>query len=248
MEEALCTADAGLAMEEWTAFRTYRELNDWREDRDLMERFRACIDAQKNAVAPLMFNPAPDALEAVSEAALRRILVSGRDVHGISSDRHISNVVVFNGSNVKDSIRNKDVLALRRRVDEAVKEKARRSFQAPYPLTLACSGHLWYPPGGYMGWHTNSGAPGWRMYLSYAEEPGKSFFRYRDPVTHEIVTSWDDRWSVRMFEIRADVPLWHAVYSDTHRVSVGYVFYRHSFPLWARWKCTEVVKACLSRT
>jgi hypothetical protein len=250
MEETLFAVDAGVNMEEWASFRTYHELNDWREDLGLLERLYACIEAQKEAVAsgdPSMFRPAAGALDAVSEPALRTILASGRNVHGISSDRHISNVVVFNGSNIKDSIRSKDVLALRRRVDEAVKEKVRRGFRAPYELTVACSGHLWYPPGGYMGWHTNSGAPGWRMYLSYAEKPGKSFFRYRDPVTHDIVTSWDDRWNIRLFEIRADIPLWHAVYSETHRFSVGYVLYRDSLPLWAMWKCKEVVKACLAR-
>ena len=236
-------------MEEWASLRTYHELNDWRDDLGLLERLRACIEAQKALAAAggPSIRPVAGAVDAVAEPALRTILASSRNVHGISSDRHISNAVVFNANNIKDSIWSKEVLALRCRADEAVKEKVRRSFKAPYELTVSCSGHLWYPPGGYMGWHTNSGAPGWRMYISYAEEPGKSFFRYRDPITHDIVTSWDDRWNVRLFEIRADMPLWHAVYSDTHRFSVGYVVYRDSFPLWAMWKCKDVVKACLAR-
>jgi len=237
-------------MEDWASLRTYHELNDWRDDLGLLDCFHACIEAQKQAAAasgPPPFTPAAGALDAVSEPALRSILASGRDVHGISSDRQISNVVVFNANNIKDSIRSKDVLTLRKRVDEALKEKVRRSICAPYDLTITCSGHLWYPPGGYMGWHTNSGAPGWRMYISYAEEPGKSFFRYRDPVTHDIVTSWDERWNVRLFEIRADIPLWHAVYSDTQRFSFGYVLHRDSLPLWAMWKCKQIVKTSLGR-
>ena len=79
-----------------------------------------------------------------------------------------------------------------------------------------------------MAWHTNSGVPGWRLYISYAQEPGKSFFRYRDPDTDEIVTSVDDEWTVRLFAIRADKPLWHAIYSETHRFSLGYMIYPFS--------------------
>jgi hypothetical protein len=79
-----------------------------------------------------------------------------------------------------------------------------------------------------MAWHTNSGAPGWRLYVTYAEEPGKSFFRYRYPDTHEIITSVDDEWNVRLFTIRADKPFWHAIYSETNRFSLGYMIYPHS--------------------
>lgn len=60
-------------------------------------------------------------------------------------------------------------------------------------------------------------------------EPGKSFFRYRDPDTHEIITSKDNEWNVRIFEIRSDKLLWHAVYSDTNRFSLGYMIYPRDF-------------------
>ena len=250
MEETLFDdTDGDLDMQDWGCFKTYHELDDWCEDQALLDRVRACIDVQKHVAGgtPSTFKVNSQALDAVSGDALSAILQSGRNVHGIASDRQISNVIVFNGDNIKDSIYDTDVLTLRQAVDDAVKEKVRRSFHSPYELTVACSGHLWYPPGGYMGWHTNSRAPGWRMYISYAEEPGKSFFRYRDPVTHDIVTSWDDRWNIRLFEIRADTPLWHAVYSETHRFSVGYVVYRDSFPIWAAWKLKQAIRACLTR-
>lgn len=132
-------------------------------------------------------------------------------------------MIVFNARNIQDAVSSSEVDRLRKLVDEAVSEKVKQSFRSERDLTVANSGHFWYPPGAYMAWHTNSGAPGWRMYINHAEEPGKSFFRYRDPDTHEIITSKDNEWNVRIFEIRSDKLLWHAVYSDTNRFSLGYM-------------------------
>lgn len=85
------------------------------------------------------------------------------------------------------------------------------------------SGHLWYPKGSHMGWHTNGLAPGWRIFINYAEEPGKSFFRYRDPATGEIITAWDKQWNLRVLRITRRNPLWHCVYADTNRFSLGWM-------------------------
>ncbi len=57
-----------------------------------------------------------------------------------------------------------------------------------------------------MGWHTNSRAPGVRIYVTHAEEPGRSFFRYRDPDTDRVVTAPDDRWNVRVFRVGGEKP------------------------------------------
>ena len=82
----------------------------------------------------------------------------------------------------------------------------------------------WYPPGGYLGWHTNKALPGWRVYLTYAQEPNRSFFRYQDTVSGEIKTAYEEAgWQMRRFRILAEEPLWHCVYSeDTNRYSVGW--------------------------
>jgi len=88
------------------------------------------------------------------------------------------------------------------------------------PTRLSGNGH-WYPPGGFLGWHTNEGRPGWRMYMSHADEAGQSFFRYRDPTTHEIITSYDSDWQLRVFRITKENPLWHCVWSNTNRFSMG---------------------------
>lgn len=88
------------------------------------------------------------------------------------------------------------------------------------------SGRTWYPEnGGYMGWHTNSNNKWFRLYCSFAREPGKSFFRYRNPQTKEVVTSWDKSgWNFRIFKIDDNL-LWHSVYSETDRFSIGYALY-----------------------
>lgn len=86
------------------------------------------------------------------------------------------------------------------------------------------SGLYYYPMGGYCGWHTNSDSPGLRVYLTWAEEGGKSFFRYLDNETGKIVTKYDTKgWSINTFEATSgDKPLWHCVSSDTNRVSIGF--------------------------
>ena len=80
----------------------------------------------------------------------------------------------------------------------------------------------WYPKGGYLGWHID--ADGGRLYSSWSE--GKSFFRYQDPITKEIITSWDkpQQWTFRIFTFNEENPLWHCVGAEDVRVSVGYRF------------------------
>lgn len=41
-------------------------------------------------------------------------------------------------------------------------------------------GAYYYPPGGGMGWHTNSDDPGWRAYVTWIDRPGGSFMGTRD--------------------------------------------------------------------
>ena len=92
-----------------------------------------------------------------------------------------------------------------------------------YPKSsIQMSGFFLYPAdGGYMGWHTNSDAPCTRIYITHVEEGGKSYFRYRD--TGEYVTSWDKPgWNLRQFEVTTENPLWHCVYAEEPRLSIGF--------------------------
>lgn len=87
------------------------------------------------------------------------------------------------------------------------------------------SGRIWYPPAGYMGWHTNDDNRGFKFYCAFAREGQKSFFRYRNPETGDIITAWDkEGWNFRLFKVTENL-LWHCVFSETDRFSIGYTFF-----------------------
>ena len=85
-------------------------------------------------------------------------------------------------------------------------------------------GYIIYPPTGYLGWHTNYNVPCKRLYITYASEDKKSFFRYRHPETKEIITDYDDIGiTIREFNVFDKPPyFWHCVGSDCVRISFGY--------------------------
>jgi hypothetical protein len=79
----------------------------------------------------------------------------------------------------------------------------------------------WYPPNGHLGWHLDG--PGGKFYATYAE--GRSFFRYVDPETGEVVTSWDKPgWTFRTFYTDDENPFWHCVWAQDTRISIGHAF------------------------
>lgn len=87
------------------------------------------------------------------------------------------------------------------------------------------SGAWVYSPGDYQGWHTNSSPLGQRVYLSWASDHAKSGMRF--VVDNQIIDSPDHAgWNLRAFT----PPIWHSVYCDCTRVSVGYMFAE-------RWSC-----------
>jgi hypothetical protein len=206
----------------------FREFDSWAEDSELTGRLRACVDLQKKLEPELLktrFQPNDRAADEVSPGKLDRILAAEQDVESIGTvgqNRQIANCIVFGSRQVEGAIRQNDVRRLMRRVDRIVARKVKELFRSPHAVWVDRIGHFWYPPGSYMGWHTNSNAPGWRMYVTHCDEPGKSFFRYRDPRSHEIVTSYDRRWTVRLFKVSAADLMWHSIYSDTNRYSFGY--------------------------
>jgi hypothetical protein len=140
------------------------------------------------------------ALERVSEDALREIKDNDRTVATLDCNLYKFDNIKFNFLNkiIAQHIKDKNVTA------------------------MGISGRIWYPVYGFMGWHTNSNSEGLRLYCSYAKESNKSFFRYCHPDTNEIITSWDDEgWNFRIFKISGK-HLWHSVYSETDRFSIGY--------------------------
>ena len=193
-------------------------------DRDVEALAMRCIGAQREVADPR--TTSPDALvaakAAVSPAALERILAANDDIHGIAENAELSDVISFNASHLHTSVRSERVAELRRQLDLAMTKMLRRLLGYDWTLEARRSGHFWYPPGSHMAWHTNNKAPGWRVYLTCASEPGRSFFRYRDPRTGDIITTMDSQWDLRLFRVDPAQSLWHAVYSETDRFSFGY--------------------------
>lgn len=89
---------------------------------------------------------------------------------------------------------------------------ARFTKRIPFVIT----GSFVYPPGGGMGWHTNSNLAGTRTYLSWSETGDSGMGWIADDGT----VRWDydaPGWNVRVFH----VPKWHCVFANCWRCSVG---------------------------
>lgn len=88
--------------------------------------------------------------------------------------------------------------------------------------SIYVSGHFYYPPTGFMGWHTNYKMPEERVYITYASEQGKSFFRYLEG--GKVITDYDDKGlTVRRFSVSSERPyFWHCAGSACDRFSFGY--------------------------
>tara|TARA_B100001094_G_scaffold140981_2_gene136630 strand:+ start:9971 stop:10519 length:549 start_codon:yes stop_codon:yes gene_type:complete len=88
--------------------------------------------------------------------------------------------------------------------------------------SIYSSGHFYYPPTGFMGWHTNYKMPEERIYITYASEQEKSFFRYLEG--DKVITDYDDQGlTVRRFSVSNKRPyFWHCAGSDCDRFSFGY--------------------------
>ena len=203
----------------------FHELESLNGDKELFQAVKDCVQAQRRAAGEVLqtsFQPEPGASEKVSPEALQEILKKGGDINGIRTEKEISNVIVFNDKRYENAVLDQEVSAARKRVDQWIGRRVRALFAEGKNLEIRSSGFFLYSPGGYMGWHTNWQNPGWRLYVNYAEEPGKSFFRYRDPATGETVTSLDRELNFRLFRVLDQQPFWHAVYSDTYRYSLGY--------------------------
>ena len=208
------------------------------EDLVLTTAVKDCIELQKDCGGESLksyFKLNPNALDLVSSDALKKCMLPGAEVSDIRADRSISNCIAFNSKNLDGSVMDQNLLAIRRNVDQIVANRIRSFFQEGDKLMIHDSGLFWYPPGGFMSWHTNFKTPGWRLYINYTEEPGKSFFRYRDPDTGEIVTLMDKKWNFRLFKIDPKKLFWHTVYSDTNRYSFGYrIAINWDLPLYKR--------------
>ena len=112
---------------------------------------------------------------------------------------------------------------------ESLLPSIKKVVQKVYPDNfLWCSGYFYYPPTGYMGWHTNHDDPAVRLYINYASEDNKSFFRYYH--NGKIITDYDSKGlNIRKFKCPDKKPyFWHCVGSECDRISIGFTIKYHT--------------------
>lgn len=86
-------------------------------------------------------------------------------------------------------------------------------------------GATYMPPGGFMEFHSNQDHfGGWRLYMHYLPQGGKSAFVYQHPYDGSRREIEDNNEEGNLFRIRKPPKrlLWHGIYSeDAHRFSWG---------------------------
>lgn len=95
----------------------------------------------------------------------------------------------------------------------------RRKF--PQSLDTPVIGY--YPPNGFVSWHTNHLAPGYIILFNWSED-GEGYFRYIKD--NQMVTLKDDvGWSCKVGKFGDETdPLWHCARTECRRFSFSYRF------------------------
>jgi hypothetical protein len=105
----------------------------------------------------------------------------------------------------------------------SITNKFMHILQKVYPdYNIHDSGYYYYPPTGYMGWHTNSNRPGKRLYITWSD--GDSSFRFLQD--NEVQEDPDNVNSPTIREFDIPEPpdkFWHCVRSENaNRLSFGF--------------------------
>jgi len=110
--------------------------------------------------------------------------------------------------------------------EELVSTMARKNieeFKDSENILVRRAAFYLYDVDNFMGWHTNSASPAWRIYLTYTEEPNKSYICHFDEETQKVVKSYDKEGiTCRAFNLKDYPPLKHSVLSQTKRWSIGF--------------------------
>lgn len=102
---------------------------------------------------------------------------------------------------------------------------------------------MYYPAGGYMGWHCNANCPGYNIIMSYTER-GKGWFRYQEPNTGMVRTLQDEPgWNAKVAYFGSweeqDKQVWHCARSNKdQRLTLAYVIPHHE--MWDLM-CDDIV-------
>jgi hypothetical protein len=86
----------------------------------------------------------------------------------------------------------------------------------------------YYPPGGFVGWHTNYDASAYQVLFTWSKT-GNGYFRYYDKEKDEIVTIQDKvGWQCRHYyfgpENEPHNHCWHSAYAGDERITLAYKF------------------------
>jgi len=85
---------------------------------------------------------------------------------------------------------------------------------------------LYYPKGGFVGWHTNQNNSGYQFIFSYSEK-GDGYFQYYDKQKQEIIKCPDvSGWNARYYHFGKDEPdhCWHSAYTNVPRITICVLF------------------------
>lgn len=105
--------------------------------------------------------------------------------------------------------------------------KIRNDFTSDLGATQAAL-FSYYPPGGYVGWHTNWNNNAYQILFTWSES-GNGYFKYYDKQKNEIITIQDvPGWQCRHYYFgRYDEPdyhCWHSAYTEGPRITLAYKF------------------------
>lgn len=84
---------------------------------------------------------------------------------------------------------------------------------------------MYYPPNGFIDWHTNSNAYGYNAIFTFSKT-GEGAFLYQNPTTKEIVVMKDKKgWNMKLgvFDRKNGSPIWHAAYTLCDRLTWSYI-------------------------
>ena len=86
----------------------------------------------------------------------------------------------------------------------------------------------YYPPNGFVGWHTNWNASAYQIIITWSEN-GDGYFSYYDKETDTIITEQDVKgWQARWYRFgREDEPqhhCWHTAWTNSPRFTLAFKF------------------------
>lgn len=101
-----------------------------------------------------------------------------------------------------------------------VKEEIKKNIGGENTKITGC---FFYDTNMFRVWHTNKwDLLGWRIYFIKTNQNNKSFFSYLDHNNNfSYEKLYDNNLTIRCFKITSIPPLWHSIYSECQRYSLG---------------------------